>query len=237
MTTNFNDYTLVLQARKSRKFKELDDKVRTMTIALGKGDKTVNKTEYKALLKSRDEQLKAFIDSVTPPAPTFDRTVYQKIDSKITKQLDVFITKFPNIKSKNVVFRGGVGTGKTYCCHLITHELRQRGFTVTFCSTFNLIKRMKDNLFGQDATAAAEFINCDLLVIDDLGAEPSINNGDELLYTVINERYASNKSFIITTNLTNEQILTRYEQRLFGRIFDQARVKVLDFNGKDLRIE
>ncbi len=237
MTTNFNEYQIILQARKSRKFKELDDKVRVMTIALGKGDKNINRTEYKNLVKLRDRELQAFIDSVTPPAPTFDRTVYQKIDPKITKQLDIFIAKFPNTKLKNIVFMGATGTGKTYCARLIAHELQQRGFTVTFSSTYNIVKRMKDNLYGQDATAPTDFLSSDLLIIDDLGTEPSINNGDEMLYTIINERYASNKSFIITTNLTTEQILTRYEQRLFGRIFDQTRTKVFTFNGKDLRIE
>ncbi len=237
MTSNFNEYQLTLQARKSRKFKELDDKVRAMTIALGRGDKTVNQTEYKNLVKLRDQELQAYINSVTPPAPQFDRTIFQKLDSTVTKKLDTYIAKFPNTKLKNIILMGGTGTGKTYCVKLVTFEIRQKGYSVNFTSTYNLIKRMKDNLYGQDASAPAEFINCDLLVIDDLGTEPTINNGDELLYTVINERYTNNKAIIITTNLDKKQIETRYEQRLFGRIFDQNRTAEITLKGKDLRIE
>ena len=129
------------------------------------------------------------------------------------------------------------GTGKTYCANLIQYELSQKGFKVYLTSTFNLVKRMKDYLYGQDPAVTDDFFNSDLLIIDDLGAEPSIKNSDEFLYTVINERYSRDKSFIITSNLSKEQILNRYDQRLYGRIFDKTRTADISLNGKDLRIE
>ncbi len=239
MLANFDRYDLILQARKSKKFRDLDDKVRMMAFELGKKNPDINKTEYLKLKTLRDQELTDFIKSLTPITnqKPFDRTVYQKIDTKITQKIDLYLSKFPNNKFKNLVITGPAGTGKTYCAKLIQHELTQKGFNVQITSTFNLIKRMKDYLFGQDANVPNDFFESDLLIIDDLGAEPSIKNSDELLHTVINERYSENKPFIVTTNLTKDQVSTRYEDRILGRIYDKNRSAIIIFNGKDLRIE
>jgi len=235
MLTNFNRYDLIVTARKSKKFRELDDKVRVMAYELGKNNPEINKQEYLELKAKRDQELMNFIQGLQEK-DTFDRTTYQKLDAKITNLIEKYLAKFPNTV-KQVIFSGPTGTGKTYCAKLIEHELKTKKFNVYFTNTFNLIKRMKDNLFGQDFSAPKDFFESDLLIIDDLGAEPTIKNGDDLLYTVINERYANNKPILITTNLAKDQVSVRYEDRIFGRIYDKAKSAVIIFNGKDLRIE
>ena len=235
MLVNFNRYDLIVTARKSKKFRKLDDKVRVMAYELGKNNPDINKQEYRELKNKRDQELMKFIENLEEK-DNFDRTTYQKIDSKITNLIEKYLTKFPNTV-KQLILSGPTGTGKTYCAKLIEHELTTKKFNVHFTNTFNLIKRMKDNLFGQDATAPRDFFECDLLIIDDLGAEPTIKNGDDLLYTVINERYANNLPILITTNLSKDQVSVRYEDRIFGRIYDKAKSAVIIFNGKDLRIE
>lgn len=240
MLANFDRYDLILQARKSKKFRELDDKVRTMSFELGKKNPDINKAEYLKLKMERDEQLTKFIQSLEPTTPQikpFDRTIYQKLDPKTTQKIDIYISKFPKNKLKNLILTGPTGTGKTYCANLIQYELTQKGYRVYLTNTFNLVKRMKDYLYGQDSAVPRDFFESDLLIIDDLGAEPSIKNSDEMLYTVINERYSDDKPFLVTTNLSKDQISTRYEDRIFGRIYDKNKSANFIFNGKDLRIE
>ena len=235
MLVNFNRYDLILTARRTKKFRELDDKVRVMAYELGKNNPNFNKQEYRILKAKRDHDLIRFIEDLQAKK-NFDRTIFNKLDTKITNLIERYLAKFPNTV-KQVIFSGPTGTGKTYCAKLIESELRAKNFKVHFTNTFNLIKRMKDNLFGQDTSALNDFFECDLLIIDDLGAEPSIKNGDDLLYTVINERYANNLPILITTNLSKDQVSVRYEDRIFGRIYDKAKSAVIIFNGKDLRIE
>ncbi len=239
MLANFDRYDLIIQARKSKKFRELDDKVRVMAFELGKNNPNINKAEYQKLKTLRDQQLTDFVKSLEPisEVKNFDRKVYEKIDPKTTQKIDIYLSKFPNNKFKNLVITGPTGTGKTYCANLIQHELTQKGFKVHMTSTFNLVKRMKDYLFGQDAKVPTDFFNSDLLIIDDLGAEPTVKNSDELLHTVINERYSNDLPFIITTNLSKDQVSTRYDDRILGRIYDKSKSAILIFNGKDLRIE
>ncbi|MCM1403952.1 MAG: ATP-binding protein [Prevotella sp.] len=237
MLANFERYDLILAARKSKKFRELDDQVRTMAYELGKKNSKIDKQKYYELKAQRDEQLTNFIKSLVPVAKPFDRAVFQKLDQKITVKIDKYLEKFPNVKFRNLIFTGSTGTGKTYCANLIQHELTQKGYRVHLTNTFNLVKRMKDYLYGQDPAVSEDFFNSDLLIIDDLGAEPSIKNSDEMLYTVINERYSNNRPFIITTNLSKDQVSIRYEDRIFGRIYDNNISSTIIFNGKDLRIE
>ncbi|MCQ2382186.1 MAG: ATP-binding protein, partial [Clostridia bacterium] len=177
MLANFDRYDLIIQARKSKKFRQLDDKVRTMAFELGKKNPDINYNEYMELQKERDAQLMEFIQSLEPtttPVKKFDRTVYEKIDKKTTEKIDLYISKFPNTKLKNIVITGPTGTGKTYCANFIQHELTQKGFKVHMTSTFNLVKRMKDYLYGQDPDVPNDFFETDLLIIDDLGAEPTV---------------------------------------------------------------
>lgn len=237
MLANFDRYDLILTARKSKKFRELDDQVRTMSYELGRKNPNIDEKKYRELKTRRDEELSNFIKSLEPITKPFDRTIYQKLDTKITQLIDVYISKFPNTKLTNIVLSGPTGTGKTYCANLIQHELKQNGFSVHLVSTFNLVKRMKNYLYGQDFSVTEDFFNSDLLIIDDLGAEPSIKDSDEMIYTVINDRYSNRKPFIVTTNLSKDQVQTRYGDRIFGRIYDKSKTCIIIFNGKDLRIE
>lgn len=59
-------------------------------------------------------------------------------------------------------------------------------------------------------------IDCDLLIIDDLGTEPLYRNvSGEYLYTIINERKITKKHTLISTNLSLDDILNRYGERIF----------------------
>ena len=97
MLVNFNRYDLIIQARKSKKFRELDDKVRVMAFELGKKNPDIDKAEYQKLKVLRDEQLTSFVQSLEPNnVVQFDRTLYQKIDPKTTQKIDLYLSKFPH---------------------------------------------------------------------------------------------------------------------------------------------
>ena len=78
----------------------------------------------------------------------------------------------------------------------------------------------------------------DLLVIDDLGTEPMRKNvTKEYLLILLNERIAKGKSTIITTNLNPEQVLEKYEERIFSRMFNKRETLILQFVGKNQRLK
>ena len=160
--------------------------------------------------------------------------------SKAYALAKTYAEKFPDVKIKNFVFMGEVGTGKTFLLECIASSLLSRQFFVVYATAFNLqntmIKSLTANAFDRELLMSP-LLECDLLIVDDLGSEPIIRNVSATsLFSILNEREAKNKATLISTNLSFKDIAERYGDRLFSRIFNQRKTKVICFTGKDLRI-
>lgn len=170
--------------------------------------------------------------------PTFSSEIPNGLEKhyEISKK---YVEKFPNTEVKNFVFLGKVGTGKTYLASTIVGELNKKKALTVFL-TSNELNSIFLKLHRQEIDRELVFdilTACDLLVIDDLGTEPLYNNVTaEYLLAIISERLDKNKHFIITTNLTTSEILSRYNERFLSRISDKKSTAIIPFNGKDLRI-
>ncbi len=159
--------------------------------------------------------------------------------------LDKYYAKFAGYcekfgeASKNVVISGSVGTGKSHLAASIANELIAKNYNVVFVSACEL-----DTIFLRYHTAPVSdksfylslLCGCDLLVIDDLGAEPVYKNVTlEYLLLILSERLAKNMPYIITTNLSQEQILDRYGDRILSRLNDKKHGVNIEIKGEDLR--
>jgi DNA replication protein len=81
-----------------------------------------------------------------------------------------------------------------------------------------------------------EMLSCPVLLIDDLGSEPMLNNiSKEYLYVLLNERMGRKLKTVIATNLTQPQIKDLYQERIMSRLSDKAYWDRLVLQGKDLR--
>ena len=75
-----------------------------------------------------------------------------------------------------------------------------------------------------------------LLLIDDLGTEPLIENVTvEELFNILNERQNAGLCTVISTNLTLENLQNRYTERVASRLADTRNCNFLGLMGKDLR--
>ena len=76
-------------------------------------------------------------------------------------------------------------------------------------------------------------LECDLLVIDDLGAEFVTQFTNAALYNIINTRINLGLPTIISSNLTLQEIENEYSTRISSRIIGEY--SILCFEGKDIR--
>ncbi len=152
-----------------------------------------------------------------------------------------YVAKFPNVKTPNLIFMGEVGVGKTFLLECVANALLEKEHFVVYVTAFGLSNAMLKSLTVgalEREALLSPLLDCDLLIIDDLGSEPMFRNlSTSNLFTIFNEREIKNKPTLLSTNLGLEEIEERYGNRLFSRIFNKRRSNVIRFHGKDLRIK
>lgn len=144
-----------------------------------------------------------------------------------------------NEEKNNLIFIGKPGLGKTFMCSCIAKEVLNKGYTVIYQTSFNLMEvieryKFKTNSFSStDEDNYNNLFSCDLLIIDDLGTEMPNSFTTSELFNIINSRLNSGKRIIISTNLNLSQINEIYTERVLSRIV--GNFKLYEFYGDDLR--
>ena len=162
-----------------------------------------------------------------------------KLRTQLVKILQDFVTKCTDSGKKTLLISGNVGVGKTYLMHGVVNEGIKQNKFVVYTTAFNLNKDFlkyhcakleeKDDILNN-------YINCDILCIDDLGTENILKNVTcEYLFLIINERLIRNKATIITTNLNLTQIIDVYDERIYSRLKDKQSSIVVNLTGDDIR--
>lgn len=143
----------------------------------------------------------------------------------------------PNFKNSNtnLLFYGNSGTGKTFLSWCIAKELLDKGFLVVYKTSDDLLRTLKDIKFNNDTDLENLLINCDLLIIDDLGSEQITDFSSTELFTLINKKILKNKKMLISTNLSLPLISKRYSERISSRIIGEF--KLFKFFAEDIRIQ
>ncbi len=171
---------------------------------------------------------------------TFENFVQNDSNKQLLNLAKEFVEDFDTRKDKDqgLLFYGNVGTGKTFLACCIGNALIESGHKVYFTSTYNLMQTKKSYTGYRDPDDNTKELvkNVDLLIIDDLDAERHTQYSNEILYSVINDRYLSGKPMIVTTNMFLDEMKktsSPAEQRQYDRIRECC--YPVQFNGKSYR--
>lgn len=158
-------------------------------------------------------------------------------DKKTISWLKTWCEKYPLVTKTNINIIGGSGCGKTFLLECMANELLNKNAVVCFKSAFELNELARLYHIGKSYDFA-DCLDADVLLIDDLGTEPILKNvTKEYLYNVINVRQINNKPTIISTNLSLENILDRYDERIFSRLGNKNLSINIQLSLKDKRIK
>ena len=139
----------------------------------------------------------------------------------------------------NLLLIGTTGTGKTHISTAIAKTVITQGFDVLYDSAQNIIDDFETDKFksgyNRAESLSEKYLECELLIIDDLGAEFVTQFSVSALYNLINTRQNKGLSTIISTNLSAGELAGKYEGRIYSRIIG-ADYTVLRFEGNDHRI-
>ncbi len=136
--------------------------------------------------------------------------------------------------SGNLLFRGETGLGKTHLTLAIVGGVIEKGFMPVYGSAENLFSAVEAEKFSGEGRGNYDtMLNCDLLVIDDLGAEMATVFTKSVLYNLVNTRLLSGKPTIINTNLSMKEIGEKYSPRIASRLIGNYNDNI--FLGADIR--
>jgi len=160
-----------------------------------------------------------------------DRTRMETILASCKKYAQTF-----DDNARSLLFMGKTGLGKTHLSAAIAGAVAMKGYRVLYETSQKLFDTYEAARFGREnAPDTDKYVNCDLLIIDDLGAECGSQYTAATFFNLLNTRLIEGKPILINTNLNRPQLEKAYGERVLSRLLGEFRV--LLFTGKDVRMQ
>ena len=162
--------------------------------------------------------------------PESPRKNIEKIVSKVWNYVENFDTA-----DENLLFYGNSGTGKTFLSHCLAKELLDKGYLVVYRTADDLITNLKSIKIDNDTNTEHLLLDCDLLIIDDLGTEQITNFSKTELFNLLNKKLLRGKKMLVSSNFTLEVLSKTYSERITSRLFGNFSLN--KFFGEDIRVK
>ena len=152
-----------------------------------------------------------------------------------------YANKFGRVAIKNLFLSGPPGLGKTFLSACIARMVSENGFSVVYDTAVNIFSQFETRKFLRDSQDGLEardetkrYLNCDLLILDDLGSELTTQFTQSALYEVINTRLVGGRHTVISSNLSIGEAAQRYAPQTASRL--DGEYHTLEFFGDDIRL-
>lgn len=114
--------------------------------------------------------------------------------------------------NNNTILKGNTGVGKSHLAHGILHYLSKE--TKKISIFVNLVDLMSKIDFDNREVLLEKIITAEYCVLDDLGSEMANRMSENVLYEILDKRTRT----IITTNLTGQDLIDKYGNRVYSRM-------------------
>jgi DNA replication protein DnaC len=138
-------------------------------------------------------------------------------------------------EGKGLLMVGKVGTGKTHLACAIGYRLAENGYQPHYACLSEVIRRIRatwsgkvtktiyDDYYGEEVVVSEQdvindFVNYDLLIIDEIGVQSGTESERNLIFTIIDERYQAVRPTIVISNLTEKELAPLISERSIDRI-------------------
>lgn len=187
---------------------------------------------------AKAETFKNYDENVIPDG-TIDgsRLTQRALTGMARKTCHAWADRWPETASRDMLLTGKSGLGKTFLMRCMANRLIERGYNVLLVSAGRFFQAARNHYFGNDEDELNEMLEADVLMIDDLGTEPMMQNITvEQLFRAINERQNANRPTVISSNLDLGELKMRYTERIMSRMSDPRTCTVVTLAGQDIRL-
>jgi DNA replication protein DnaC len=136
-----------------------------------------------------------------PPGKTFDTLQEGRLPRPLLQKPKELSTGDFVERADNVLAFGLPGVGKSHAACALGHALVQRGHSVLFAPTYQLVQDLLAAKRGLELPRMLRSLDVfELLILDDIGYVQQTPEEAEVLFTLMAERY-ERRSMLITSNL------------------------------------
>jgi len=145
-----------------------------------------------------------------------------------------------NLQSgRNLALLGKVGTGKTHSAAVIANHCLAKGLRVCFTTEAAMLTHVKSSWDKDtkmsESQAKDDFVNSDLLIIDEFGRYARTEHDERILGEIVNARDAANRPMVFTANLNEKEMKRSLGEAGWSRIGNN--LTKVGFTWQDLRAE
>lgn len=137
-----------------------------------------------------------------------------------------YATHFDEFGLESIMLWGEPGNGKTHLAAAIHHHLVSQGKVVVFMSMPELLGKIRATFHKNNREREQHILRalngCDLLIIDDLGAEKTTDWVLETVFTIVDARYRSGLPILTTSNLSPQALPAQIGKRVCDRLVEMS---------------
>lgn len=137
-----------------------------------------------------------------------------------------YVKTFKEWNGESLMIWGDPGNGKTHLAAAIVNELSKKGYIVVFQSVPELLQRIRSTFNSENKENETQImralLECDLLILDDIGAEKTTEWVEEKLFNIIDGRYRKELPTLYTSNLQPKELQNQVGKRSYDRMVETS---------------
>lgn len=137
-----------------------------------------------------------------------------------------YVKNFKEWNGESLLLWGEPGNGKTHLAAAIVNELSKKGYIVVFQSVPELLQRVRSTFNSENKENETQImralLECDLLILDDIGAEKTTEWVEEKLFNIIDGRYRKELPTLYTSNLEPKELKNQVGKRSYDRMVETS---------------
>jgi len=210
-----------------------------MCVCLKELYKEEQKVSLSSLFKLGEETFDNFDLSYYDDTPSVETGISPRRSMDVVYQTCIEYARKFGDRSLNLFFNGAPGLGKTFLSACIARVVADNGFSVVYDMATSIFTKFEDAKFQRTddleglRNEIKRYMECDLLIIDDLGTEMTTALTISTLYEIINTRLVTGRKTLVNSNLTLGELHRRYSEQIMSRL--EGEYQVLTFYGDDIR--